>query len=467
VPGPELHAGSGAADVAAWLDANRITWVRTDGSTLDGMVAGKHVHRSKFVDTLPDGVAISEILFGMDLAGSPYFSWWPDWRRDALGDVVQRPDVSTLAVLPGRTGVASVIVEHHALDGSLLPVCSRGTLHALIDKVAAAGYSVTAAFELEGMLFTDPLTTARRQHFRRLTPMAHPAAFGYSNYNSAHSAPYLDELATRLLALGLPVEGWHDEAAPGQFEVNFAPLAGLAAADAIMRAKQVARELALERGCSVTFMAKPTEFYGNGLHVHHSLRTVDGDRPVFTDADGAMSAVMQSWLAGIVATMPGATSLLSPTINSFRRMIDWAAVPTTATWAEDNKTTGVRVLTRSPGSARIEHRGGAGDANPYLVLAAVLAGGLAGLAEPIELPPAHTVSGWGLPDGWPHLPASIIPASEALAADVRLRAQVGDAFVDHWVETRKWEWLMFHTTGGDASATAVTDWELDRSFELA
>ena len=43
---------------------------------------------------------------------------------------------------------------------------------------------------------------------------------------------------------------------------------------------------------------------------------------------------------------------------------------------------------------------------------------------------------------------------------------LGSEFCDYWVNTRRWEWLMFHTTGGDPMATTVTQWELDRLFEI-
>ena len=125
------------------------------------------------------------------------------------------------------------------------------------------------------------------------------------------------------------------------------------------------------------------------------------------------------------------------------------------------------MLSRAPKSARIEHRVAGGDANPYLVLAAILAGGIAGIDHGIEPPPPLTVAGWGLPPtGWPHLPNSITKAADALAADANLRSVLGEAFVSYFVNTRRWEWLMYHTTGGDPVAESVTQWELDRYFEL-
>jgi glutamine synthetase len=101
-----------------------------------------------------------------------------------------------------------------------------------------------------------------------------------------------------------------------------------------------------------------------------------------------------------------------------------------------------------------------------LVLAAVLAGGIAGIEQAIAAPPPLGVASWGLPAGYPHLPNTISKAAEAMAADTLLRSVLGEAFCDYWVNTRRWEWLMFHTTGGDAMADTVTTWELDRLFEI-
>jgi glutamine synthetase len=217
---------------------------------------------------------------------------------------------------------------------------------------------------------------------------------------------------------------------------------------------------------SVTFMAKPTEAYGSGAHVHHSL-TRDG-AAVFYDenAQDNRSQLMRHWIGGLMATMPAAHSFLTPTINSYRRMADFQAAPVVATWAEENKSTALRVISRSEKLARVEHRVGAADINPYLALAAVLAGGIVGIEQAIEPPPETNLIAWGLPDSYPYLPKSITASAAALEADKALIDVMGTVVCNHWINTRRWEWMMFHTTGGDPEATTVTDWELNSYFEL-
>ncbi len=455
-----------ATDTERWLDEHGIEWVRTEAVSIDGLVIGKHLHRSKFLGALPLGNAITELVFGYDLGGTPYLAWWDEWRRDALGDFHQQPDLGTLVVCPDRPATAQVMCNTVALDGAPLPPCPRSLLGSVVERLATHGMESKAAFEIEAMVFREPVRAARAHKYRGLTPMSHPTALGYLHYNSFEQLEFVDEVLRRVVALGIPVEGWHDEAAPGQFEINMLPSDPITACDRVVRVKQVMRQVALEQGCTVTFMAKANDEYGNGLHVHHSLSR--GDEPLFYAPDGHdLSATSRQWIGGLMATMPAATSMLCPTINSFRRMVGFAAAPTVASWAEDNKSTALRVLSRAPKSARIEHRVAGGDANPYLVLAAILAGGIAGIERGIEPPAPLAVAGWGLPpEGWPHLPRTITKAADALASDPNLRAVLGEAFVSYFVNTRRWEWLMYHTTGGDPVADTVTQWELDRYFEL-
>ncbi len=427
---------------------------------------GKHIGRAKFAKGLPLGNAITELVLGYDLGGTPYLGWWDDWRADALGDIHQRPDLATLVVAPDRPRTANVICDFVTAANDPLPSCPRGLLRTVLAQLADRGFVAKAAFELEAMLFTDSLPTARRRHYRGLTPMSTDIPVGYLHHNSRQQLAYLDTVLLRLEALGIPVEGWHDEAAPAQFEINLDPADPLTACDHVVRAKQVMREVAMEQGHVVTFMAKPSAEYGNGLHVHHSL-TRDGE-PVFYAPDGAMSEVTSQWIGGLMAHSGAATSFLCPTINAYRRMVGFAAAPTVASWGEDNKSAAYRVLSIEPKAARVENRIAGGDANPYLVLAATLASGIAGLDAAAPLPAPLAVVGWGLPpEGYPHLPTSITRAADTLEADAGLAAVLGPDFVRYWINTRRWEWLMFHTTGGDPSADAVTDWELDRYFELA
>ncbi|HEY5173593.1 MAG TPA: glutamine synthetase family protein [Acidimicrobiia bacterium] len=453
-------------DVGAWLDANHITTVRTEGASIDGVVLGKHLSRDKFERSLPLGPALSDLVFAWDIGGSPQLGWWAEFRQPALGDVHQRPDLSTIVTSPNRPGMANVLVDHTSIDGTPLPVCPRVVLRSVVDQLAARGFTASSAFELEFMVFHESYDDARRAHYRSLSPIGMPVPVGYTTHNAHYLVGFMDEVVRRLDGLGIPWEAWSDEAAPGQVELNFVPADPVSAADRVFRAKQVIKEVALDRGVSATFMARPTSEYGNGMHIHHSLSR--GGASAFFDGDGPdrRSADMRHWIGGLVATMPGAVSILAPTVNSYRRMVAFAAAPTTPTWGEENKSTGLRVISRSEKLARVEHRVASADVNVYLALAVILAGGLAGIDGAIDPPPEHRGLAWGEPPSTARLPSSISSAADDLERDKVLTEILGDVFVDYWLHGRRWEWLMFHTGGGDADATSVTDWELARYFEI-
>jgi glutamine synthetase len=213
-------------------------------------------------------------------------------------------------------------------------------------------------------------------------------------------------------------------------------------------------------------MAKPRDAYGNGMHIHHSLQR-DNDNVFFDDASpDNRSKIMRNWIGGLIQTMPAAHSFLTPTINSFRRMVGFAAAPLVVSWGEENKSTALRVISRNEKLARVEHRVGAGDLNPYLGIAAILAGGIVGIEQGVEEPDELRALAWGMPGRFPHLETTISLAADALERDKAFADVMGPVMVDHWVNTRRWEWMMYHTTGGDPEAQAVTDWELNRYFEL-
>jgi glutamine synthetase len=432
--------------------------VRIEAASLDGPMVGKFVSAEKFERSLPVGVSLADFVLASDLAGTPQLGWWGDWRRPALGDMVLRPDPATAVVEPG--GTVSVLGSFTDREGTPLPVCPRSLLAAQVARLAALGYDVRCAFELELFVVEESIAEARACGFRGLTPLGgHDPKPLYVTQRAPEYLPLLRTATERLEQLGITWEAFNDEAAPGQFELNLAPTDPMTAADWTVRAKRAVREAAYAHGHAVTFMAKPFAALGSGLHLHLSLWR-DGT-PLFDRGDDAQG----HWVGGLLATLAGATSILVPTINSYRRQVDFAAVPTTPTWGEDNRGVAVRTIRPAVGGARVEHRLAAADANPYLVLATVLAGGLAGLEERIDPPDPVTNLPWGTPEGHPRLPASITAAADALAADERLAKALGDGFVEHWAESRRWEWLMFHSEGADPDARDATDWELRRYFE--
>jgi glutamine synthetase len=454
-------------DVSSWLDHHEIKVVRTEGTDPDGRVIGKRLSRSKFERSLPLGSALADFALAYDIAGTPQLGWWDDWRQECLGDMHQRPDLATLTAVPNRPGEAVCFCDHIGLDDNPLPVDPRSVLKRVVERLGSLGLAARGAFELEFMVFAESYEEAREKGFRELTPLGVPKPFAYDTQSAYRMSAFMDEVVRRLDGYGVPWEAWDAETAPAQAELNFEACDPVAAADHVIRAKSVLREVAFDQGHSVTFMAKPSEAFGNGMHIHHSVQHLDGTAAFYdaTSADGR-TALMRNWIGGLIQTMPAAHSFMTPTINSYRRMVGFAAAPLVVSWAEENKSTALRVVSRSPKLARIEYRVGAGDLNPYLALAVILAGGIVGVERGIDPPPEMRLLAWGLPERFAHLPNTITAAADVLEQDKDLTDTIGSSMVLHWVNTRRWEWMMYHTSGGDAEAQTVTDWELDRYFEV-
>jgi glutamine synthetase len=180
-----------------------------------------------------------------------------------------------------------------------------------------------------------------------------------------------------------------------------------------------------------------------------------------------MSETMRSFVGGVMAAMPGTTSIALPFITSYRRIVPLEGPPTTVTWGHYNKSTAIRAITGHPAYSRIEYRLPGSDANIYLVAAAVAGAGVYGVENALQPPEAFVGSAWALPPGLVEdIPTTITQAAAALEADKVLPEVLGEEFVTYWLGTRRWEWLAFHTMGGEPDV-GLTAWESHRYFELA
>jgi glutamine synthetase len=251
---------------------------------------------------------------------------------------------------------------------------------------------------------------------------------------------------------GMDVESAKGECNFGQHEIGFLYADALTTADNHAVYKTVAKEIAAQHGQSLTFMAKYNEREGNSCHIHLSLRGADG-QTVFWD-DGRRSPLYDSFVAGLLATMRDFTLLYAPNINSYKRFAAGSFAPTAIGWGLDNRTCAIRLVGHGP-SARLENRVPGGDVNPYLALAAMLAGGIHGIEQGLELGPELTGNAY-VSDA-PQVPSTLLQARDAFAGSAIARAAFGDEVVDHYTNMADVELAAF--------GAAVTDWELRRGFE--
>jgi glutamine synthetase len=332
----------------------------------------------------------------------------------------------------------------------------------MLERLAGHGLTMKSGFEFEFFVFAETSHSLRDKGYRNLQPLT-PGNFGYSILRTGSEAEKFTGLMEYCQALECDVEGLHCETGPGVWEVALQATDALEAADRANLFKTFSKVFFSRRECVATFMAKwSMDYPGQSGHFHFSL--LDGEqRNAFFDADAGMnmSALQSQAVAGLERYLPEYLALIAPTINSYTRLVRGAWAPTASTWGVDNRTAAIRVIPGSQSAQRIECRVPGADANPYLVAAAVCAACLGGIEEQLE--PGAPVAGnaYDVEDELPpsrRFPSNLRAAAELLDASAHARAMLGDAFVDHFVMTRRWECAEYERN--------LNSWQLERYFEI-
>jgi glutamine synthetase len=284
--------------------------------------------------------------------------------------------------------------------------------------------------------------------------------FGYSLLRAGQNQPFFNAIMDELLAFRVPIEGLHTETGPGVFEAAILYSDALEAADRAVLFKSGLKDIAGRFGIMPTFMAKWNEkLPGSSGHIHQSLKNESGDNVFFDARDPhKMSATFRHYLAGQMACVPEILPLFAPTVNSYKRLVEGAWAPTKVNWGIDNRTTAFRVIPSGPKATRLETRVPGADMNPYLAVAAALASGLYGIEKKLELP-SQPIQGNGYRDeSATRLPSTLHDSATRLAESRIARELFGAPFVEHFANTRLWEWRQYQA--------AVSSWELERYFEI-
>ncbi len=373
------------------------------------------------------------------------------------GDYTMKPDLSTLRRIPWLPGTALVlcdVLDHHT--HAEVPHSPRAMLKRQAARLRATGYDALCASELEFFLFRQSFEEALAAGYRGLAPIS---AYNedYHLFQTTKEEAVMRAVRTGLNAAGIPVENSKGEASAGQEEINVHYDEAVAAADIHALTKHGVKEIAWGQGRAVTFMAKYHDRQaGSSCHIHQSLRA-EGGRAAFHDPAGphGMSSLMQSWVAGLLAHAPEITVFLAPYVNSYKRFVAGTFAPTRIVWSTDNRTAGFRLVGEGTKAVRIECRIGGADLNPYLAYAALIAAGLSGVEQGLELGPEFR--GDAYVADVPSIPTTLRAATAALDGSAMLRAAFGDAVVDHYVHAARWEQA--------ECDRRVTDWDVARGFE--
>ena len=434
------------------VDEDRIDTVVVAFTDMQGRLQGKRLHARYFMDVVVDsGTEGCNYLLSVDVDMNTVDGYAMSSWEKGYGDMEFAMDLDTIRVLTHLPATAMIQCDLVWLDHAPVVQSPRTILKAQIDKAAAAGFVALAGTELEFIAFDTTYEQAWDASYQDLSPV-NQYNVDYSILGTTRVEPLLRDIRNTMYAAGMNVEGAKGECNFGQHEIGFLYDDVLVTADNHAVYKTVAKEIASQHGRALTFMAKFDEREGNSCHIHLSLRGTDGDL-VFADGEGR-SPLYDQFIAGILATMRDFTLMYAPNINSYKRFADGSFAPTTVAWGLDNRTCAVRLVGHGP-SARLETRVPGGDANPYLALAAMMAGGLHGIEQELSLEPEQAGNAYA--SGKPRVPGTLREAREAWAGSKIARSLFGEDVVQHYTNMADVELQAF-----DAS---VTDWERRRGFE--
>lgn len=419
---------------------------------MQGRLQGKRFAARFFLDeVLHHGTEGCNYLLAVDTEMNTVEGYaMSSWDR-GYGDFAMHPDLSTLRRVPWNAGTAMLIADLAWDNGSPVVAAPRQILRRQLERLAELGYTAMVGTELEFIVFKDTYEQAWDANYRGLTP-ANQYNIDYSVLGTGRIEPLLRRIRNEMASAGLTVESAKGECNPGQHEIAFKYDEAVVTCDQHAIYKTGAKEIAAQEGVSLTFMAKYNEREGNSCHIHLSLADTAGNNVMA--GNGGMSEVMRHFLAGQLAALRDFSLLYAPNINSYKRFQPGSFAPTAVAWGHDNRTCALRVVGHGR-SMRFENRLPGGDVNPHLAVAGLVAAGLYGIEQKLELPEA--CAGNAYTAEYAHVPTTLREAAELWENSPIAKAAFGDEVVAHYRNMARVEL--------DAFDAAVTDWELRRSFE--
>jgi glutamine synthetase len=416
---------------------------------MQGRLQGKRLVGEHFVEeVLEHDAEACNYLLAVDVEMNTVEGYALSSWEQGYGDFVMKPDLSTIRLVPWHEGTAMCMADLVWHDEAPVAASPRQILRRQLDRLAERGWEALAATELEFIVFRDTYEEAWDKGYRDLVP-GNQYNVDYSILGTSRLEPLLGRIRREMAAAGLRVENSKGECNLGQHEINFTYEDALSAADTHTIYKNGAKELASQEGYAITFMAKFNEREGNSCHIHLSLRGKD-ETPVFAE----QPELFDRFLAGQLACLRELTLLKAPNINSYKRFAEGSFAPTAVAWGRDNRTCSLRVVGDGP-AKRVESRLAGGDVNPYLAIAAMIAAGLHGIDNDLEL--EDPVEGNAYTAGKPHVPSTLQSARDLFAESAMAREAFGEEVVAHYLNNADVELRAFEA--------AVTDWERVRGFE--
>jgi glutamine synthetase len=472
-----------AGEVAERILSQRLRTVRFAVADQHGILRARALSPEAAVAAISNGLDFSGAIYSLDTGNNvfvpPFAAGGGFGIAEFTGfpDVVLVPDPTTFRVLPWADRTGWLLCDAYFANGQPVPLDGRGLLRRQLAELGELGYDFTVGLEIEFSIFT-PANAPLAPEQAGFTPPP-PAVSVFERGYQFLSETRLDSMAGTLNAirdalwpLGLPPRSMEDEWGPGQVEMTFAPMKGLAAADAAVLFRSAVKQVCQRRGLLATFMCRPglPNITSSGWHLHQSLTARADGVNAFASPDAPLSPVGLSYVAGLLEHAVASLPFAAPTVNGYKRFRPYSFAPDRVAWAIENRGALIRVQ-GSPGdaNAHVEYRAGEPAANPYLYLMASLAAGVDGVTRGLTPPPPVEADPYAA-DGLVQLPTSLAAAVKSLDGDAFYRGVFGDTLVDYLVMMKRAEIARYEAalaeTGKTDSPDEVTDWEMREYFEF-
>ncbi len=425
---------------------------------LNGVLRGKRIQSSALAKVFQEGIYLPASVFAGDITGATV-------EETGLGmaqgdsDRVCHPIPGTLSKSPWyNKSMAQVLMTMYEANGKPFFADPRQVLKRIFDQFQELGFTLVVAVELEFYLLDT-----RRDRQKNPQPPISPVTGKRDKNTQVYSVDdlddygaFLDQVAKGAESQGIPADTALAEYAPGQFEINLKHEPDpLSACDNAVLLKRLIKGVAREMGMIATFMAKPyAQQAGSGTHIHISLLNKNKEN-IFSDPQNETgSKNLLHAIGGLSKTMKESMAIFCPNANSYRRFQPDLYVPMAPTWGIDNRTVAIRIPTGPEKAKRIEHRVSGADANPYLVVASILAGIHYGMTHKIEPPKIST--GDAIAKHKPSLPMTWVESLDAFLKSKILKEYFGKEFCHVYYQTKYKEMQIF-----DSHVTPLElDWYL-------
>ncbi|PHS22569.1 MAG: glutamine synthetase [Robiginitomaculum sp.] len=446
-----------AADAKKIILERDIKTIKLAVTDIDGVLRGKYISRDKFLSLNGGKLGFCDVILGWDSNDILYengaYTGWHTAYPDAEIQLIYE----SCREAPFEDNVLFFLAE---FVGHAAAICPRNALARVMKKAKGMGYRVTSAYEFEFFVFDETPDTIREKNYKNLKNLT-PGNFGYSILRSSVHNELYHEMLDLCLEMDMEIEGLHTETGPGVLEAALRYDQAMSSADKATLFKTFIKVLAQRHDLMATFMAKwSVDYPGQSGHIHISLQDEQGGGIFYDETKpDNISDQMRWFIGGQQKLMPELLCMVACTVNSYARLVPGQWAPTDATWGVENRTCALRTIGGGERSSRVEYRISASDINPYIAGAAAIGSGLWGIENKIE--PTAPIKG----NAYDHsmsaefsLPSTLGSAADRLRNSEAAKALFGDEFVDHYTRTRHWEEM--------ESRKAVTDWQLQRYFEI-